>query len=337
MMMNKIHIPLWLVLAALMAACHPPSPPVVMTVLGPVPASEIGTTMTHEHILVDFIGADSTGYHRWDRQDVIRKALPYLEALQAAGCRTFVECTPAWLGRDPLLMKELAGRTGMNILTNTGLYGAMDNRFIPSMALDMSPVQLAREWIGEFREGIEGTGIRPGFIKMAVDRNDSLIPMHEKLIRAAALTHLETGLVIMSHTGTDQPAFDQIAILQEMNVSPEAFIWTHAQAGTLEGWKKAARMGAWIALDGVEEDRIQAYVENLSALKSAGLLDHVLISHDSGWYRVGQEGGGTYHGYTAIFSDLIPALLRNGFSPEDIELLLQKNPARAFRIQIRAM
>jgi phosphotriesterase-related protein len=336
-MMNRILIHWWLMLATFMAACHPPSPRVIMTVLGPVPAVEIGATLTHEHILVDFIGADSTGYHRWDRQDVIRKALPHLEALKAEGCRTFVECTPAWLGRDPILMKELAVRTGMNILTNTGLYGAMNNRFIPSRALEMSPGQLAGEWIGEFREGIEGTGIRPGFIKMAVDRNDSLSPMHEKLIRAAALTHLKTGLVIMSHTGTDKPAFDQIAILQEMNVSPEAFIWTHAQAGTLEGWEKAARMGAWIALDGVREDRIQDYVEHLSALKSAGLLDHVLISHDSGWYRVGQDGGGTYHGYTTIFSTLIPALLRNGFSREDIRLLLQENPARAFGLRIRAI
>ena len=63
------------------------------------------------------------------------------------------------------------------------------------------------------------------------------------LIRAAALTHLETGLVIMSHTGTDKPAFDQIHILKELGVSPEAFIWTHAHSQCFQ----MAQMDFWHA------------------------------------------------------------------------------------------
>ena len=308
-----------------------------MTVLGPISASEMGTTLAHEHILVDFIGADSTGYHRWDRQNVIDKALPFLEALQAKGCQTFMECTPAYLGRDPKLMKSLASKTGLNILTNTGFYGSGKNKFIPSRALKMSPEELAAEWTAEFNAGIEGTGVRPGFIKISVDRNDSLIPMHEKLVRAAALTHLQTGLTIMSHTGTDKPAFDQLGILAEYGVSPEAFIWTHAQAGTLDGWIKAARMGAWVSLDNVNVDKLEEYIDYLLEIKSAGLLDHVLISHDSGWYRVGEKDGGRYNGYTTIFTELIPALLKNGFDDEDIERLLHQNPSRAFTIQVRTI
>jgi phosphotriesterase-related protein len=250
---------------------------------------------------------------------------------------TFMECTPAYLGRDPEMLKILAEKTGLNIITNTGFYGARNNKFVPSRAFQMSPEELADHWTEEFYNGIEGTGVRPGFIKMAVDRNDSLGPMHEKLIRAAALTHLETGLVIMSHTGTDKPAFDQIHILQELGVSPEAFIWTHAQNGTLDGWIRAARMGAWVALDGVRKDRVADYASNLAALKGEGLLGNLLISHDSGWYRVGQEDGGRYNGYTAIFTDLIPALQEKGFTGEDIEQLLEKNPARAFAIQVRTL
>ena len=308
-----------------------------MTVMGPIPASEMGITLAHEHILVDFIGADSSGYHRWVREDVLEKALPFMEALKAEGCRTFMECTPAYLGRDPLLMKSVAEKTGLNILTNTGFYGARNNKFIPSRAFQMSPEEIAAEWIAEFRAGIEGTGVRPGFIKMAVDRNDSLLPMHEKLIRAAAMAHLETGLVIVSHTGTDKPAFDQLEILREYEVSPEAFIWTHAQNGTLEGWVRAARMGTWIALDGAGENRIQEYASNLAALKAEGLLDHVLISHDSGWYRVGEENGGRYNGYTTIFRQLIPALQEKGFTDDDMDRLLSRNPAKAFTIQVRTL
>jgi phosphotriesterase-related protein len=161
--------------------------------------------------------------------------------------------------------------------------------------------------------------------------------MHEKLIRAAALTHLETGLSIMSHTGPDKPAFDQIEILKEYGVSPEAFIWTHAQHGTLEGWIRAARMGTWVALDGIRENRINDYVGYLVALKAEGLLNHVLISHDSGWYRVGEEKGGRYNGYTTVYNKLIPALQEKGFTKEDFELLLVKNPSQAFAISIRKL
>ena len=96
-------------------------------------------------------------------------------------------------------------------------------------------------------------------------------------------------------------------------------------------------MGAWVSLDNVNEKRIQDYIENLSALKAAGLLTQVLLSHDSGWYRVGEEDGGQYNGYTSIFTALIPALLQNGFDEEDIEGLLYQNPARAFSIQIRTL
>jgi phosphotriesterase-related protein len=318
-------------------ACNLQPEPEIMTVQGPVPASEIGTTLAHEHILVDFIGADSSGYHRWDKQAVIDKALPFLKEVQAKGGQTFMECTPAYLGRDPELMKSLAEKTGLNILTNTGFYGSGENKFIPSRAFEMSPEELADEWTAEFNAGIEGTGVRPGFIKISVDKNDSLIPMHEKLIRAAALTHLETGLPIMSHTGTDKPAFDQLGILEEYGVSPEAFIWTHAQAGTLDGWIKAARLGVWISLDHVNQNKLQDYIDHLIEIKSAGLLNQVIISHDSGWYRVGEEDGGQYNGYTTIFTELIPALLQNGFDNEDIELLLHQNPAHAFTIQVRTI
>ena len=335
--MDKFRILIWSLIITVIAACSSQTTPEIMTVLGPISASEIGTTLAHEHILVDFIGADSSGYHRWDRQNVIDKALPFLEAIQAEGCQTFMDCTPAYLGRDPELMKSIAEKTGMNIVTNTGFYGSGKNKFIPSRAFEMSPQELADEWIAEFNTGIEGTGVRPGFIKISVDRNDSLIPMHEKLVRAAALTHLETGLTIMSHTGPDKPAFDQLRILADFGVSPEAFIWTHAQSGTKDGWIRAARMGAWVSLDNVNEKRIQDYIENLSALKAAGLLTQVLLSHDSGWYRVGEEDGGQYNGYTCIFTALIPALLQNGFNEEDIEGLLYQNPARAFTIQIRTL
>ncbi|MBC2840070.1 phosphotriesterase [Robiginitalea sp. SC105] len=316
----------------------------VITVQGAIDSRDMGLTLIHEHILVDWIGADSTGYHRWDRKEVVARALPYLQELRQYGVGTFLDCTPAYLGRDPRVLKELSEATGIHILTNTGFYGAGTNKFVPGFALDSSPGELAAIWIDEFRQGIDNTGIRPGFIKISVENRDTLPPMHEKLVRAAALTHLETGLAIVSHTGGDAPALAQLKILQEMGVSPDAFVWTHAQNGTFEGYLQAARQGAWISLDHIQAGQpgpadgtgnIPWYVQTLSRFKSQGILDHVLISHDAGWYDVGEPNGGGYRGYTDLFTHLIPRLRENGFRQDDLDLVLKENPGKAYALRIR--
>lgn len=313
-----------------------------MTVNGPIDPSAMGTVLTHEHLLVDFIGADSTGYHRWDKDTVLHVMLPYLEACKARGVQSFVECTPAFLGRDPELLRMLSEASGLHILTNTGYYGARKNQFIPEAIFSLSPEELASIWIAEFNEGIEESGIRPGFIKIGVDRNETLSEEHQLLIRAAAIAHQETGLVIASHTGPDAPAMEQLAILQKAGVSPSAFIWVHAHSGSLEGNMEAARLGAWVSLDNYKASRDQGagkayntawYLERLLALRDAGLLDQVLLSHDAGWYRPGEAGGGRIRGYTDLFTSLLPGLRENGFSSQEIDQLLIHNPRKAFTLR----
>lgn len=152
------------------------------------------------------------------------------------------------------------------------------------------------------------------------------------MIRAAALAHLKTGMTIVSHTGTDGPVMAQLKILREMGVSPEAFVWTHAQNGTLDGYLRAAGQGAWISLDHVNGQQtdgpgnITWFVKTLSEFKAKGILDQVLISHDAGWYSVGEKNGGGLRGYTDLFTKLIPQLKEKGFTQKDIDLILKANP-----------
>src|SRR5210317_1641261 len=134
--MKKItRITLFLLLSALFS-CNQDAEQHIMTVLGPLPASETGLTLSHEHILVDFIGADSTGYHRWNRKEVVKMVLPYLAEIQEYQVSTLVECTPAYLGRDPWLLQALSQKTGIHLVTNTGYYGAHQNLFIPDHFYD---------------------------------------------------------------------------------------------------------------------------------------------------------------------------------------------------------
>lgn len=310
---------------------------IVMTVNGPVAAGELGTTLPHEHVLVDFIGADSTGYHRWNRDTVIGAVLPYLLEAKRAGVKTLVECTPAYLGRDPVLLQRLSDLSGLQLLTNTGFYGAIDNKALPDIAFTGTAEDLAAIWIGEWQKGIDSTGIRPGFIKIAVPDDSVLSPVHEKIVRAAARTHLKTGLVINAHTGPDAPAIEEIRILKEEGVDPSAFIWTHAQGGSQAGHVKLAGEGVWISLDNVMPDNVDHYVAMILNLKQQDLLHRLLISHDAGWYDVIDPAAVSFRGYTALFDALKPALMNAGFTEKEWERVTVRNPAEAYAIRIRIL
>ena len=317
----------------------------IITVNGAIAPKEMGLTLIHEHIMVDWVGADSTGYHRWDKRKVVARAFPYLNALKEHGVTSFLDCTPAYLGRDPYVLKKLSDSTGIHILTNTGYYGSGNNQYIPKSIRNNSPQEIAADWIKEFQYGIDSSGIKPGFIKMAVANEDKLSAIHTNLIKAAALTHLATGMAIVSHTGGVRPAIAQIEVLKDMGVSPEAFVWTHAQNGNMPGYIKAAGLGAWISLDNLHDrpdnepnsnGSIAWFIKTLSELKDYGILNHILISQDAGWYNVGQKNGGDYRGYTILFTKLIPQLKKHGFSQEDIDMLLKENPKNAYSLRIRS-
>ena len=233
----------------------------VMTVLGPVNPARLGMTLSHEHVLVDFIGADNIRRGRYDANEVYAVALPYLRSARALGCRAFVECTPAFLGRDPRLLARLASSTGLHILTNTGYYGAANDRYVPSHAYEESADQLADRWTRECTDGIEGTGIRPGFIKTGVDAGP-LSDIDRKLVQAAARTHARTGLPIASHTGDTRAAQEQFEVLGREQVRPDAFIWVHAQTDwELESRVASARSGAWLSIDNIAGATVAACVE----------------------------------------------------------------------------
>ena len=306
----------------------------IETVRGPVPAAEWGLSLEHEHILVDFIGADQVSPDRYDPDEVVAVALPHLEIAAARGVKALFECTPAYLARDPLLLKRLSEASGLHLVTNTGLYGAANDKFLPDYAFTETAQELAARWIAEARDGIDGTGIRPGFIKSAVDREPVLSPVDRKLIEAAALTHRETGLTIAVHTGPG-PGLEILALLKDQGVRPDAFIWVHAQSAPDEALLAAARNGAWISLDGINQNSLERHAAALALLKDNGLLDRALLSHDAGWFDPAEPGGGTYQGYQTLFTDFIPFLHERGFTADEITRILTENVATAFARRAR--
>ena len=310
--------------------------PFIQDVNGPHELDFTRKWLSHEHILVDFIGADSIQPNTWNHDSILKAVMPYLDEIKEFNVDYFVDATPNYLGRDVLLLEKIAVKSGLRILTNTGLYGARDNKFIPSFAREMTAEQLAALWIDEFENGIDGSSIRPGFIKIGVDASDPLDGMHQKLVKAAAFTHLATGLTIASHTGEAIGLWPQLTLLKEMGVSPESFIWVHAQnEENNESYLQAAEMGCWISLDGVGWE-LEQHIEKIVFAKKNGILDRILISHDSGWYDPQKENQ-TINPYTAIFEKLYPELKSRGFTEEEFNQLMCVNPSMAYAIKIRKL
>jgi phosphotriesterase-related protein len=124
-------------------------------------AGQVPSVLVHEGVLVDLVGADQIRPGRYDRDEVFRVARPHLEILRRFGCRRLLECAPNFLGRDPVLLTRLVDATGLEIWSNTGLYGATNHKFVPRFARTETAAQLARRWLTEAREPW-----RPRFIKI---------------------------------------------------------------------------------------------------------------------------------------------------------------------------
>jgi phosphotriesterase-related protein len=309
------------------------APPVagrrVETVTGPVAASALGVTVMHDHVLVDFIGAAGVSRSRYDADAVFAVALPHLRRARELGCETLVECTPAYLGRDPALLKRLSEASEVRILSNTGLYGAANDKHLPAFAFERTAEQLAGMWIREATGGLDGTAIRPGFMKIGVDAAP-LSDVDAKLVRAAAITTRETGLPIASHTASGPAAMAELDLLEAAGVPASSFIWVHAQSERDPAYHlRAARRGAWVEFDGLSPSSVSRHVELVVGMKNAGLLDRVLVSHDAGWYHVGEPDGGQFRPFDTLFTAFLPALRAAGASEGDVRRLLVDNPRTA--------
>lgn len=311
--------------------------PWVMTVRGRLAAREMGVTLTHEHALANFQSHEewTRSPAKYDLDEVVTHVLPHLRRIAELGCRTFVDATAVGLGRDASLLRRLSDASGLHILTTTGNYAAFDEKFVPPHVREDDVDALAARWIRDFKEGIDGTGIRPGFIKLGFN-GDSLREVERKLITAAAVAHRATGLTIGSHTGLAKSAYEQLEVLEAAGVQASAWIWIHAHnEPDPRQYLDAARSGAWISLDGVGPESIDTHADRVIGLRDAGLLHRVLISQDAGWYWVGEPGGGKFRPYDTVFTQFLPELRRRGVSESEIRQLLEVNPAAAFAVRVR--
>lgn len=127
---------------ALSAHSHAASPGArIITVNGPIPAAELGIALTHEHVLVDSVGAAEAGLHRHDIERVCAAALPHLQQAFALGVRSIFESSTQFLGRDARVLRRLSAATKLHLVTNTGLYGWRQGKYLIDRLLRENPAQ----------------------------------------------------------------------------------------------------------------------------------------------------------------------------------------------------
>jgi predicted metal-dependent phosphotriesterase family hydrolase len=304
---------------------------IIHTIDGPVEVDQLKFTLTHEHLMSNFGKAPDEAAH-YDDAALLSQVIPYLRKIKSLGINSILDCTTAYFGRRVDLLKKMADSTGIQIVTNTGFYGAADDRYVPEFAFGATAEEISNVWIEEFEEGIDGSEVRPGFVKLAFD-DGMPSEIDKKLFTAGILTHLNTGLTLAVHTGNNPEAVTaQLELLSQHRVRPDAWVWVHAHlVENVQLLLNAASLGAWISLDGAKESNVEEYINKIKKFKSENLLHKILLSHDGDGFPM----GGEIREFEAIPRHLIPAMLANGFTEKEVEQIMVRNPKEAFMIRTR--
>lgn len=306
----------------------------VNTVSGPVSPDALGSTLMHEHVFVEYgtamqdcrpLGAA--------RAQILSTCLDVAAQVKACGVATIVDPTTTDLGRNIPLLQAVSERSGLNVVCCTGIYSSATYQ---ALRLRLGgPDAIAALFIRELTEGIGGTDVKAGIIKLVtghdIDDDDY------ELLSACARASVATGAPIITHTeGILGP--EQQRILHAQGVPHEKIIVGHSCISTSFSYHRTiVEAGSYIGFDrfGMEggmPDEVRA--ECLKKLIDAGFLGRLIVSHDSVWYWVNgpKIGSGPYKNWkpTNFFERVIPMLRYAGTDDEQIETMLAGNPRRYF-------
>jgi len=256
--------------------------PTVNTVLGPVETVNLGFTLSHEHVATNAAGLRHTYPEFLDREGLLEQAVATMREAYQAGVRTMVEMSTFDLGRDIGLIQEVSRRSGVQLIAVTGSHLA-----VPRPFGEVSPDVIARLYIREIEEGIEGTGIKASLVKAASDRG-GITPPQEVILRAVARTHQRTGVPITTHTWSpDWVGEQQVRILEEEGVDLHRVYIGHSNDDTDLGYLLGLlEKGVWLGMDRYPGGRLpgtpdwEQRTAIVKQLMDAGYTHRLMLSHD---------------------------------------------------------
>ncbi len=300
----------------------------VMTVCGPIAAGQLGITHSHEHVLWDYWNLINSYDAVFDDESI---AIAELIRFRDAGGRSFVDCSTVGVRTDPLALRRVSQAAGVNIVLGCGWYR---ERVYPPEVFAKTVPDLAQVLIDEITVGIDGTGVRAGFIGEIGTERGAITPAEERVFRAAARAHQATGVAVLTHTTHfGELALEQLALLEDAGVPAHRVIVSHLgdrPDPTL--LLRIARTGAYLSVDnvgysgdGYPDDEVRA--ENVIRLVREGFLAQVVLGSDISTKSALARFGG--RGYDWLLRSFIPRLAEGGLTEQEIHALTVANIARA--------
>lgn len=333
------------------------------TVLGPVSVGELGITLPHEHLLIDFRvmyrepqGASGRGLepvglqnhydllYDWTRNLDNLRLLDEATAIEEAllfrreGGRTLVDATSVGLGRDPLALQRIARATGLHVIMGAGYYVAAAH---PPDIDGKTEDDIAREIVRDVTEGVGDTGARAGLIG-EIGCSWPWTANERKSVRAAAEAAKQTGAPLMIHPGRNPAApeahleevrrvgFDLGRVIMchiDRTVSDPARLKAIAETGCYLEYDLFGSEVSYYPLSDFEMPSDAERMRQILWLGEQGHAPQILISHDICYkVRLARYGG---HGFAHIPRRIVPRLRKKGLGEMEVQALIVGNPARA--------
>jgi len=310
----------------------------VNSVLGKIDPTDLGFTLMHEHI-ASVNPSMIQAFPEWfNRQETIAKAVKELRYAKQQGLHTIVDATPFNLGRDIWLLREVAEKSGVNIIASTGFYH-VDEPFLMGWEIN----HLVDLLLSEMEFGIQGTDIKPGVIKCASETK--ITETNEKLLRVSARLHKLSGLPVITHSSSvNQNGLAQLEILLDEEVDVTKLVIGHCGDTTdVDYLETLLANGCYIGLDrfGLDmqlsmESRVDVCVE----LCEKGYEDQIVVSHDYNvfldWFPRDVlpnilEQSASRWSFHHILLDIIPRLHDKGVSEKQVKNITIENPSKIFQ------
>ena len=318
--------------------------PSVQSVRGAVDTSTLGQTLMHEHVFVLTPEVQDNYPTPWgDEEQRVADAVKRLNDLKAAGIDTIVDLTVLGLGRYIPRIQRIAEQTELNIVVATGLYtyNEVPHYFHfrgPGTLLD-GPELMVDMFVRDITEGIADTGVRAAILKCATDE-PGITHGVERVLRAVAQAHRQTGVPISTHTHpATHRGLEQQKIFAEEGVDLSRVVIGHSGDTTDVAYlEEIIANGSYLGMDRFGIDVILPFEERVQIVATMcerGHADKIVLSHDAACHNdwldedVIAQAAPRWH-YLHITNDVVPALKERGVTDEQIRQMLVDNPRHIF-------
>ncbi len=316
----------------------------IQTVTGATTPDRLGRTLMHEHLAIGYPGSDVDWVNPGpSRRERVERCVDRIEEMKAIGITAMLDPCPSDLGRDVELMAEVAQRTRFSLICATGLYKEAEGATAYwKFRMNFGSVveAMAELFIRELTDGVAGTGIRAGIIKVGTGHG-TLTPYEQAVFEAAAKASLATGAPITTHTDEGRYGDDQQAFLVGHGVPAHRIVIGHSCGTSDSAYHNViARNGSYLGFDRFGLDMLHPDAErvaSLARLVKEGFGRQIVVSHDSVWCWNGMpfpsgilEQMEKIWNPTHFLTRIAPRLRDAGVSDSEIDALLLDNPRRFF-------